>query len=68
MIIFNVVNKKNNKILISDAGREIQTLRSTDNVENSVNFSGSISLPLGWDYKYLSCVYGVDRKICHKGH
>ena len=19
-------------------------------------------------YKYLSCVYGVDRKICHKGH
>ena len=22
----------------------------------------------GWDNKYLSCVYGVDRKICHKGH
>ena len=21
-----------------------------------------------WDYKYLSCVYGVDRKICHEGH
>ena len=20
------------------------------------------------DYKYLSCVYGVDRKICHEGH
>ena len=25
--------------------------------------------PLSWgDYKYLSCVYGVDRKICHEGH
>ena len=21
-----------------------------------------------WDYKYLSWVYGVDRKICHEGH
>lgn len=21
-----------------------------------------------WDYKYLSCVWDVDRKICHKGH
>ena len=20
------------------------------------------------DYKYLSWVYGVDRKICHEGH
>ena len=20
------------------------------------------------EYKYLSCVYGVDRKICHEGH
>ena len=20
------------------------------------------------DYKYLLCVYGVDRKICHEGH
>ena len=20
------------------------------------------------DNKYLSCVYGVDRKICHEGH
>ena len=19
-------------------------------------------------YKYLSCVFGVDRKICHEGH
>ena len=21
-----------------------------------------------WDYKYLSWVYGVDRKIFHEGH
>ena len=21
-----------------------------------------------WDNKYLSWVYGVDRKICHEGH
>ena len=20
------------------------------------------------EYKYLSCVYGVDRRICHEGH
>ena len=24
--------------------------------------------PKNHDYKYLSCVCGVDRKICHEGH
>ena len=24
--------------------------------------------PIWRDYKYLSCVYSVDRKICHEGH
>ena len=34
-------------------------LRCTENL---------ILLQCGKYYKYLSCVYGVDRKICHEGH
>ena len=33
-----------------------------------VAFSILCDLPQPIDYKYLSWVYGVDRKICHEGH
>ena len=47
---FNVMGKKNNQSSVSDADWEIRTLRSTDNVGNSVNLvSGIICLPSGWD-------------------
>ena len=36
-IIFPIIGKKNNQSLVSDADREIPTLRSTDNAGNSVN-------------------------------
>ena len=71
---------KNNQSTVSDASREIPSLGSTDNAGNSINLVfGIIRLPskLGFlclhrrpmiYYKYLSMVYGVDRKICHEGH
>ena len=47
---FNVIGKTNNQTLVSDADREIPTIRSTKYAGNSVNLvSGIISLPLGWD-------------------
>ena len=47
---FNVIGKTNNQTLVSDADREIPTIRSTNNAGNSVNLvSGIIRLPLGWD-------------------
>ena len=43
MTIFNVIGKKNNQTMVSDADQEIPTLGSTDNAGNSVN------LISGWD-------------------
>ena len=34
--MFNVIGKKNNQTLVSDADREIPTLGLTDNAENSI--------------------------------
>ena len=49
--MFNVMGKKNNQTSVSDADREIPTLGSTDNAENSVNLvSGIIRLPSGLDF------------------
>ena len=46
--ISNVIGKKNNQSLVSNAGREIPTLGSTDKAEISVNLvSGIIRLRLG---------------------
>ena len=46
--MFNVIGKKNNQTLISDADRKIQTLGSADNAGNSVNLvSGIKRLPSG---------------------
>ena len=48
---FNVIGKKNNETLVSDADREIPTLGATNNAENSVNLVSSIiQLPSGWDF------------------
>ena len=45
-MIFNVIGKRNNQILVSDADREILNLGSTLNAGNSVNLvSGIIRLP-----------------------
>ena len=52
---FNVIGKKYNQTLASDADREIPTLGSTDNAGNSVNLVSSIiRLPWGWDF--LICI------------
>ena len=46
IINFNIIGKKNTQTSVSDADREIQTLGSTDNAGNSVNFvSGIIVYP-----------------------
>ena len=51
LIIFNVIGKKNNQTLVSDADREIITLGLTNNTGNSVHLvSGIIRLPSGWDF------------------
>ena len=48
--IFNVIGKKNNQTLVSDADQEIRNLGSTNNAGNSVNLvSGIIRLLSGWD-------------------
>ena len=58
---FNVIGKKNNQTLVSDADREIPTLWSTDNAGNSVNLvSGIILLPSGWD---LSVCIGDQKRF-----
>ena len=45
---FNVIGKKNNQTSVSDAVREIPTLRATHNAGNSVNLVSSIlRLPSG---------------------
>ena len=47
----NVIGKKNNQTSVSDADRDIQTLRSTDNAGNSANLvSDIICLLSGWDF------------------
>ena len=52
---FNVIGKKYNQTLVSDADRETPTLGSTDNAGNSVNLICSIiRLPSGWDF--LICI------------
>ena len=43
--IFNVIGKKNNQILVSDADREIPTLGSRDN-------AGKLSEPRFWHYPF----------------
>ena len=49
-MIFNVIGKKNIQTPVSEADREIPTLGSMDNAENSVKLiSGIICLPSGWD-------------------
>ena len=48
---FFVIGKKNNQTSVPDADRQISTLRSTDNAENSVNLiSGIIRLPSDLDF------------------
>ena len=48
---------KDNQTSVTDAHREIPTLRSTDNAGNLVNLlSGIIRLPLGKDF--LVCIEG----------
>ena len=48
---FNVIGKKNDQTLVSDADREIPSIGSTDNAGNSVNLVSSIiCLPSGWDF------------------
>ena len=43
---FHVLGKKDNQTSVSDADRDIPTLGSTENAENSVNLvSGIIRLP-----------------------
>ena len=37
-----IIGKKSNQILNADADREISTLGSTDNIENSVNLVSGI--------------------------
>ena len=52
---FNVIGKKNDQTLVSDADREIPSIGSTDNAGNSVNLVSSIiCLPSGWDF--LICI------------
>ena len=47
-MIYDARGKKNNQTSVSDADREIPTLKSTDNAANSVNLvPGIISLPSG---------------------
>ena len=53
--MFNVICKKNNQTLVSNADREMPTFGSTDNTVNSVNLVSSIiRLPSGWDF--LICI------------
>ena len=55
--IFNVIGKKHNQTSVSDADREMPTLRSMDNAGNSVNLVSSIiRLPSGWDFSV--CIRG----------
>ena len=42
LIVFNIIGKKNNQTLVSDADREIPTLGSTDNAGNLVNLVSCI--------------------------
>ena len=47
-LIFQRIGKTNNQSFVSNADREIPTLRSTDNAGNSVNLiSNIIHLPSG---------------------
>ena len=49
--IFNVIGKKDNQTSVSNADREIPTIRSTDNARNLVNIvSDIIHLPSVWDF------------------
>ena len=49
--IFPIIGWKTNQSSVSDADREIPTLRSTDNAGNSVNLvSEIIRSPSGWDF------------------
>ena len=56
---FNLIGKKNNHTLVSDADREIPILGSTDNTGNEVNLvSGIIRLPSDWDRRpMLDSIY-----------
>ena len=53
-LIFQRIGKINYQSFVSDAGRKIPTLRSTDNAGNSGNsvnlISDIIRLPWGWDF------------------
>ena len=49
----------------NNAAKTIKQLCKSEN-EGTVNLDGAVYSVR--DYKYLSCVYGVDRKICHEGH
>ena len=49
--VYSIIGKKNNRSSVSDADREIPTLRSMDNAGNLVNLvSCIIRLPSGWDF------------------
>ena len=50
-MIFPIIGKKNNQSSVSDADREIPTLRLMDSAGNSVNLVSSfICLALGCDF------------------
>ena len=49
-IIFNIIGKVNNQTSVSDADREIPTLRYVNNGGNPVNLvSGTTRLPSAWN-------------------
>ena len=57
---FNAIGKKNNQPSVSNADREIPTLRSTDDVGNSVNSSTALSVyPRVYAYK-SACTLSSD--------
>ena len=52
---FNVIGKKYNQTLLSDADRKIQNLESTDNIGNSVNLASAI-IRLPWGRDFSVCI------------
>ena len=47
---------------------ETSILEVPESVQKRLLCIQSTATPPGREYKYLSWMYGVDRKICHEGH
>ena len=62
--MFNVIGKKHNETLVSDADREISTLGSTDNAGSSVNLISGIIV---YAHGRRLFAYTHGRRVCSKG-